>query len=103
MTFEYLGYQFDGAYASPDSLEARPGVYVIWCEDESKWTVLDVGEAADVKERVKNHDRESCWERNCCSGTIYYSATYTPNIQQDKRMEIEQEIRNKANPLCGRR
>ena len=100
MPFEYLGYQFDGAYASPDSLEARPGVYVIWCRCEDAWNVVDVGESDDVKKRVKDPDQKARWEEHCeCE--FYYSAIYTPNIQKDKRMEIEQEIRNKTNPPCG--
>jgi len=64
--------------------------------------VLDVGEAANIKERVSNHDRSDCWRRNC-SGIIYYSATYTPNLQQAGRMQIEQRIRNLTNPPCGER
>lgn len=102
MPFERWGYQFEGAYTSRDSLRPISGVYVIWCENGDVWTVLDVGEAADVKERVKNHDRTDCWAQNC-SGTIYYSATYTPNLEEAGRMQIEQEIRNSADPPCGRR
>lgn len=102
MPFEHWGYQFEGAYTSCEYLRSRSGVYVIWCENEGKWTVLDVGEAADVKERVKNHDRSDCWE-NKCSGTIYYSAIYKPILQQAERMQIEERIRNLANPLCGKR
>ena len=102
MPFEHWGYQFEGAYKSRDSLKSRSGVYVIWCENGGEWTVLDVGEAADVKERVKNHDRDNCWKSNC-SGTIYYTATYTPNLQPEERTKIEQKIRNLANPLCGSR
>ena len=102
MGFEMWGYQFDGAYTSPDSLESRSGVYVIWCKNGDNWTVLDVGESADVKERVSNHERADCWERNC-SGTIYYSVTYTPNLQQSGRKEIEQKIRDLTNPPCGDR
>ncbi len=102
MPFERWGYQFEGAYTSCEYLRSRSGVYVIWCENGGNWTVLDVGESANVKERVKNHDRADCWSRNC-SGTIYYSATYTPNFQQGERMEIEERIRNLENPTCDRR
>lgn len=101
MSFERWGYQFDGAYTSPDSLQSRSGVYVIWCKYGDNWTVLDVGESADVRERVGNHERAGCWSRNCL-GTIYYSATYTPNLQQAGRVQIEQRIRNLTNPPCGR-
>ena len=102
MNFDRWGYEFDGAYESPDSLQARSGVYVIWCRNGDNWTVLDVGEAADVKDRIMTHDRADCWSRKC-SGTIYYSATYTPDLQQVGRMEIEQRIRLLADPLCGER
>lgn len=102
MPFEYWEYQFEGAFTSPDSLKSTSGVYVIWCKKEGEWAVLYVGEATDVKERVKNHDRARCWAQNC-SGTIYYTATYTPNLQPEERMKIEQKIRSLANPLCGSR
>lgn len=102
MGFKAWGHDFDGAYDSPDHLQSRSGVYVIWCKSGDSWTVLDVGETADVKERVSQHDRANCWSRNC-SGTIYYSATYTPNLHQAGRMEIEKMIRNSTNPPCGER
>jgi len=102
MPFEYWGYQFEGAYSSSDLLKSEAGVYVVWCENEGNWSVLDVGEAGDVKERVENHDRIHCWEEHC-PGTIYYSATYTSDLQQADRMKIEGKIRSLANPPCGSR
>lgn len=102
MPFERLGYQFDGAYTSPDSLEPLPGVYVIWCKSQKgTWQVLDVGESEDVQYRTRNHERLPCWHANCQGGTIYYSATYTPNIGTNKRLEIESEIRRQEQPVCG--
>ena len=98
MGFERWGCQFDGSYDSPESLQPMAGVYVIWCE----FRVLDVGEADDVRERVSNHDRADCWSQHC-SGTIRYSATYTPNLQQSERIAIEQRIRILEHPPCGER
>lgn len=100
MSFERWGYAFEGAFTDPASLEQRSGVYVIWCKTGDNWKVLDVGESHNVQDRVMNHDREDCWERNC-TGVIYYSVTYTPNLQQAGRKQIEQEIRNLTNPPCG--
>jgi len=102
MGFERWGHQFDGAWTDPDKLESRSGVYVIWCKSGENWTVLDVGESGDVKNRVLNHDRKPDWERTC-RGTIYYSATYTSNLQQSGRIDIEKSIRSQANPPCGER
>jgi hypothetical protein len=101
MPFERWGYQFDGAYTSPDSLEPLPGIYIIWCRSkQGTWQVLDIGESENVKESSNNHERRPCWLQNC-QGQIYYSATYTPNIGKNKRLEIEEKLRSESRPLCG--
>jgi len=101
MAFERWGYQFDGAYTSPDSLEPLPGVYVIWCRSqEDTWSVLDIGESDNVQKSAINQDREPCWLANC-KGKIFYSATYTPSMGRNKRLEIEREIKCKEPPVCG--
>ena len=102
MAFEFLGYQFDGAYKSADSLEARSGVYIIWSACEENWHVIDVGESDNVRERIKNHERKDCWVENS-SCDIYYSATYTSNLTKEGRFQIEQKIRKLKNPPCGNR
>jgi len=94
------GYTFDGAYASAHSLESKAGVYVIWCETPTRLLVLDVGESGDLKGRVANHERAGCWSRRC-TGRIRYSATYTPDLNQAGRLEIEARIRSIAAPPCG--
>jgi hypothetical protein len=60
MTFERWGYKFDGAYTSPDSLQPIAGVYVIFCRDGDRWTVLDVGESDNVRDRLSDHERVDC-------------------------------------------
>jgi hypothetical protein len=102
MGFKRWGYDFEGSWTIPSFLESRSGIYVIWCKDGDNWYVLDVGESHDVKDRVLKHDRKDCWEKKC-TGVIYYSAMYTPNLQQHGRKEIEQKIRLKASPKCGER
>jgi hypothetical protein len=102
MSFNRHGYEFHGAFTSAGQLEARAGVYVVWCKVGETWTCLDVGEAHDVQARVMNHDRAAQWARHC-RGTIYYAAHYTPNLQQAGRMEIERRLRQLENPLCGDR
>jgi len=102
MAFERNGYQFEGAFTSPDNLEEKSGIYVIWCKISESWTCLDVGESHNVKNRVINHDRTDQWRRNC-RGQIYYAAHYTPHLQQTGRMEIEQNLRALEKPVCGER
>ena len=103
MPFVRWGYSFDGAYTNPDNLEGSAGVYVVWCNSGDRWGVLDVGESTDVRERLATHERSECWESYCQRGTVYYSATYTPGMQQAGRINIEQSIRDATNPPCGKR
>jgi len=100
MSFQRWGHTVEGAWADENKLESRSGVYVIWCKSGDNWKVLDVGESHDVKNRVLTHDRKSCWKKNC-SGVIYYSAIYTPNLQQEGRKKVEQAIRAAEKPPCG--
>ena len=73
------------------------------CIEGDKFTVIDVGEAEKVKERIDTHDRKDCWEQNCKSGTIKFGVHYTSNMTDEKRREIEGKIRNspRRTVLCG--
>ncbi len=102
MSFQRWGYTVEGCWTDPNNIEARSGVYIIWCGDDSPSKVIDVGEAHDVSNRVLDHDRSDCWKRYC-QNKIWYSAIYTPNQQQAGRKIIEQKIRQQENPPCGER
>jgi hypothetical protein len=93
---------FEGPFTYSNLLEDRSGIYAILCYTDSKYYLIDVGESATVKTRVENHDRVECWKRKC-KGQLTFSVLYTPNKQQVGRKEIEQEIRQKYNFLCGER
>jgi len=60
VSFKKWGHTVEGAWSDPSMLEARSGVYIIWCKIGNYWKVLDVGESSDVKERVRTHDRADC-------------------------------------------
>jgi hypothetical protein len=100
MSFQRWGYTFEGAWTDAENLRNQGGVYVIWCKSGENWSVLDVGESGEVKDRAMNHGRRDCWTRHC-RGTIYYSATYTLGLTQDQRRQIERQIRQQENPPCG--
>jgi len=71
---------------------------VIWRKSGAVWTVLDVGESQDVKGRVLSHDQRDDWSRDC-SGTVHYSAIYTPDLHQSGRKRIEEHIRRQVSLL----
>jgi len=93
-------YTFEGPYTSANSLEERSGVYLIVCKNGGNYNPVDVGESAQVKSRVENHDRGPCWKKSCFS-TLMVAVLYTPNLQQAGRRRIEKEIRNMYDFPCG--
>jgi excinuclease UvrABC nuclease subunit len=101
MAIEIGEYTFEGPFTSEKQLENRSGVYAILCLRDSKYSVIDVGESAAVRSRVESHDRKDCWRRHC-AGTLMFAVYYTPNLQQTGRMDIEQKIRRRYDPPCGK-
>jgi len=65
MSISICGNNFEGPYTSTDYLKRSAGVYVVLDKrSDGKWHVIDVGESTEVRDRVENHDRSSCWNRN---------------------------------------
>lgn len=102
MTIEIGQFTFEGPYRTTDKLKDKSGVYAILCLSNEKYYPVDVGESSEVKSRVENHDRQSCWKRSCNS-TLVVAVLYTPHLQQAGRREIEQKIRNQFDLPCGQR
>lgn len=93
-------YSFEGPYGTTAQLQDKAGVYAILDSRSSSLHVVDVGESVTVKTRVESHDRENCWKRNRL-GTLQVAVLYTPGLQQAGRMQIEQELRDQYQPVCG--
>ena len=94
-------YTFEGPYYTPNSLANQAGVYLIlYCTKLSYFEPVDIGESANLKERVKTHDRQACWKAHNGS-QLAYAALYTAQQSQTERMEIEEDIRKNYKFLCG--
>ncbi len=104
MAYQLDGYQFEGAFASTNSIQDGSGVYVVHSRVGENWTLVDCGESATLKSRLDNHERVECWRRKTPqAGSMWYSVHYTPGMQQAGRSAIEQNIRRKHAGLCGDR
>jgi len=103
MSFNHWGYEFAGPFFIPDNLPEAEGIYVVFCKPAvGNFSVVDVGQAEDVKERLTNHDREDCWRRSC-RGTLYYAVHQMLFSTEDERRAVEMHIRSQTNPPCGER
>lgn len=101
MAIEFSGFSFEGPYTSTAYLKHQQGVYTIldkrW---DGKWYVIDVGESEDVKDRVENHDRKLCWDRNR-QGELGVAVLYTIGWSAAQRRTLEGQIRDSFSPACG--
>jgi hypothetical protein len=103
MAITICGYSFEGPHQNTSKLLDRSGVYAILTQRaDGRYDLLDAGESARVRTRVENHDREACWFRHSQHG-VFYAAYYTDGAQQAGRQVIEQLLRNRYNPPCGKR
>lgn len=102
MSISIEGYSFEGPFTSTFSLKNVGGVYVILTKNsKDEYNVVDVGESSMVRDRIENHDRSGCWQRNKKNG-IFYFVYYTSGLTEAERCVIETKIRVKYTPPCGK-
>lgn len=98
MGIQIGNYNFEGPFGTVEQLRNASGVYAILGSNApNRYTVLDIGESATLKDRIAGHDRKGQWSA-CGFGTLFAAAHYVP---ADARMRIERELRTLYNPTCG--
>ena len=99
MSIQVGKYHADGPFGNEGSLQGRSGVYVILgrSQQTSNWSVVDVGESENIRDRVANHDRTPCW-RGQGHAQLNVAAIYA---DARNRILIERELRQQYNPPCG--
>ena len=90
--------------SNKEELPESKGIYVIACERDDKYTILDVGMTYDqtLKERVANHDRKDCWDKNC-SHVLMIAYLVMENSTKEEILDLESKIRTSRNLKCGER
>jgi len=97
MTIKLGKYSFTGPFASIDKIKDRSGVYAIVYEVDNEYFLMDVGESIKLRTRIENHRRKDCWIKSC-NGKLTIYAHYTPFLNQQGRIRIEQELREIFRP-----
>jgi len=91
-------YNFEGPVIDFMKLRDQSGVYaVLGGAVASPWTVVDVGESAQIRSRLSCHERALCWKRQR-HPILAYAAWY---CDANQRVQVEQEIRTRYMPSCG--
>lgn len=93
-TEKVLGYDFVGPYSiTTTSFNSVAGIYLI---ATSGGNIVDIGETDNLKERIPNHERKDCWNRN--SGVNLW---FHFEGDSDQRLIKEKMLRNNYSPTCG--
>lgn len=101
MSITIGNYSFEGPFGDTSSLGNNSGVYAILSRrtDAERYTVIDIGEAGWIRDRITSHDRRDQWTRHN-HGSLAVAAHY---CDETARMLIERELRTLYNPMCGDR
>jgi hypothetical protein len=93
-------YSFEGPVADPTQLRNNSGVYAVLTRQTASalYSVIDIGEAGWIRDRLTNHDRRDQWLRARMAAGLYFAACY---CDERDRMRIERELRSQFNPVCG--
>lgn len=101
MSITIGNYSFEGPFTNTASLKNQSGVYAVLGRNGQgeNWSVVDIGESAEIRDRVENHDRADCWKRQGKS-TLAVAAYYCDG---NSRISIESALRTQYTPPCGDR
>jgi len=98
-------YNFDGPWSlNNTNLIDRAAVYAILCSrGNGNYDVVYVGETGQAGTRLSNHERSTCWNRNC-SSSLYVAIFWTSSDRYtaDDRRKIEKDLRDQYDPPCNR-
>lgn len=97
MTIVIEWLNFEWPYGSIEDLKEQSWVYCILTKNVAgTYNLIDCGEAWWIKDRIKAHDRQDCWNRKKIDWI--FAAVYYCN--ESTRMDLEKLIRSKRNWLC---
>ena len=100
MSINIGSYHAEGPLGNDNNLQARSGVYVILGRrtETANWSVVDVGESENIRERVSNHDRAPCW---CGHGHAELSIAKVVNTSHAEMVGLDAEIKALTNQKRG--
>jgi hypothetical protein len=100
-------FEFKGPFLDIEGIEDDAGLYVVLSlHPDGAFEIIDVGEGGwnfptgrGIKKRLKSHNRRPCWERYLGGGSLAFAVFYERD--GEKRLKIEEELRQIFRPPCG--
>ncbi len=92
-------YSFTGPIVSIDKIKERSGVFAIVCKVDTEYFLIDVVESSKLRTKMGAQGTKNCWIKSC-NGKLLIFVHYTMFSNQQKRVQIEQELRELFQPPC---
>ncbi|MEO1537907.1 MAG: hypothetical protein AAFR73_09265 [Pseudomonadota bacterium] len=99
MSINIGSYHAEGPFGNDNYLQPRSGVYVVLGRRNlsANWSVVDIGEFENIRERVANHDRAPCW-RGQGHAQLHVAAIYA-DVQRIARSSSASFVRSTIRPV----
>jgi hypothetical protein len=94
MSITVGGRSCDGPLTSAAGAKELPGVYLVLCRQTHRYSVLEVGESANVKQSLEERQGQPAWSV-ACPGQVVFAAYYGPELGQAARARIAGELRER--------
>lgn len=94
-------FDFKGPFESPQDLENLPGIFAVISVWEGRAELIDIGTADEIRCSVEAHHRRNFWQRSSPGSRLIYAAAYTSHLDQQGRIQVEQELRLQYRIPCG--
>jgi hypothetical protein len=92
-------YSFTGPIESIDKIKDRSGVFAIVCKVDTEYFLIDVVESSKLRTKIGDQGKKDCWIKSC-KGKLLIFVHYTTFSTQQKRIQVEQELRELFQPPC---
>lgn len=67
------GHIFRGPYALTCYLENSAGVFLVLCQADGGWRIVNCGEAERIREYLEAHPQAGAWRRDAAVFAVWYN------------------------------
>lgn len=82
--------EFDGPQVDVDLLSDEPGLYALLSETAGEFEMIEMGEAASLREYIQSHADRLTWLENGMNLSV--AVHYTSDLDPRERIEILRDL-----------
>lgn len=86
--------EFEGPFRAAENIEARPGLFALFCETDDEYELLEV-DHADVLDgclESEEYVNNIAFYQENCTGTLCAAVHYTDDLTRKERAQLRDEL-----------